>query len=131
MQRIRSLPGLIQLGMALTFLNALLLLLWWSLFPSAVVSNGAQAFFILLWLGATWGIYLGEGWIRIGITAIVVAFIWGLVNQPSLEIGLSKVTFAEILSKVNALVVVILLYLPASTKWFRQARERKALELST
>ena len=109
--------------------NAVILLLWWMLFPSAVVSNGGQVFFILLWLGVAWGIYLGEGWIRVGLAAIVIAFAWGLINQPSILEGLGNSTFAEVLSKLTALIAVVLLYLPPANLYFRESKERKAIQM--
>lgn len=99
--------------------NSLLLLVWWLLFPGDVASNGAQVFFILLWFGAAWGLLLGEGWIRVGIICLLAAYVWGLLNQPSLAEGLAKVNIADQLSKFIALAAVILLYVPKSHQWFK------------
>ncbi len=121
-----QLPRTLLAGACLLEFNSLLLLIWWLIFPEDVPSNGAQVFFIMLWFSAAWGLLVGEGWIRIGIACLLVAFIWGIVNQPSINEAIAKLNFADILSKLVALVAVVLLYLPASHRWFNS---RRALEL--
>lgn len=106
--------------------NSILLLIWWLIFPEDVSSNGAQVFFIMLWFSAAWGLLLGEGWIRIGIACLLIAFVWGIVNQPSIGEALVKLNFADVLSKLVALTAVLLLYLPTSHRWFKA---RTTLEL--
>ena len=118
-QNLLQLPRPLLVGASLLECNALLLLLWWLIFPEDVSSNGAQVFFILLWFSAAWGLVLGEGWIRIGIVCLLLAFVWGIVNQPSIATAFVKLNFAEILSKLVALVAVVLLYFPATHRWFK------------
>ena len=125
-QSLLQLPRPLLIGASLLEFNALLLLTWWLVFPEDVSSNGAQVFFIMLWFSAAWGLILGEGWIRIGIACLIVAFVWGIVNQPSIDEALAKLNFAEVLSKLVALVAVLLLYLPTSHRWFKS---RAAIEL--
>jgi len=112
-------------GACLLEFNSLLLLIWWLIFPEDISSNGAQVFFIMLWFSAAWGLLVGEGWIRIGIACLLIAFIWGIVNQPSINEAIAKLNFADILSKLVALVAVVLLYLPASHRWFNSRRALK------
>ena len=114
-----QLPRPLLVGACLLEFNALLLLAWWLVFPDDISSNGAQVFFIMLWFSAAWGLILGEGWIRIGIACLLIAFVWGIVNQPSFDEALSKLNIAEVLSKLVALVAVLLLYLPTSHRWFK------------
>lgn len=116
-------PRPLLVGAGLLLLNSIILIFWWIAFPANVPSNGAQVFFILLWLGAAWGLLLGEGWIRVGIVLLLVAFVWGLHNQPSILIGLSKINAADILSKLVALVAVVLFYFPKSREFFKSHRE--------
>ena len=120
-----QLPRPLLAGACLLEFNSLLLLIWWLIFPEDISSNGAQVFFIMLWFSAAWGLLVGEGWIRIGIACLLIAFIWGIVNQPSINEAIAKLNFADILSKLVALVAVVLLYLPASHRWFNS---RRALE---
>lgn len=127
--RLKQFPKPIQIAMGLMVLNALLLILWWIFIPDSVLSNGAHVFFITVWLGAAWGTYLGESWIRVGIVAIVVAFIWGLINQPTIQDGLAAVSYAELISKITAVICAVLLYLPQTNAWFRSMRFDKSLEL--
>ena len=125
-QSLLQLPRPLLVGACLLEFNSLLLLVWWLAFPEDVSSNGAQVFFIMLWFSAAWGLLLGEGWIRIGIACLLIAFVWGIVNQPSIGEALAKLNFAEILSKLVALVAVLLLYLPSPHRWFKS---RTTLEL--
>lgn len=120
-----QLPRPLLIGACLLEFNALLLLAWWLVFPADIASNGAQVFFIMLWFSAAWGLLLGEGWIRIGITCLLIAFVWGIVNQPSFDEALAKLNIAEVVSKLIALVAVFLMYLPTSHRWFKS---RAALE---
>ena len=119
-------PRPLLIGTGLLTFNSILLILWWIAFPSNVPSNGAQVFFILLWFGAAWGLLLGEGWIRIGLVALLIAFVWGLHNQPSFLAGLANINAADILSKLVALVAVVLFYLPTSREFFKSHREPAA-----
>lgn len=121
-----QLPRPLLIGACLLEFNSLLLLVWWLVFPDDISSNGAQVFFIMLWFSAAWGLLLGEGWIRIGIACLLIAFVWGIVNQPSIGEALAKLNFADVASKLVALVAVSLLYLPTSHRWFKS---RAALEL--
>jgi len=121
-----QLPRPLLVGACLLEFNSLLLLVWWLVFPDDISSNGAQVFFIMLWFSAAWGLLLGEGWIRIGIACLLIAFVWGIVNQPSIGEALAKLNFADVASKLVALVAVSLLYLPTSHRWFKS---RAALEL--
>ena len=105
--------------------NSVLLLVWWLIFPEDIASNGAQVFFILLWFGAAWGLLIGEGWIRVGIVCLIVAYLWGLINQPSLAEGLAKVNLADQLSKFIACIAVVLLYVPKSHQWFKEEAASK------
>lgn len=116
-------PQPLLIGSGLLAFNSILLLIWWVAFPESVPSNGAQVFFILLWMGAAWGLLLGEGWIRIGIAALLLTFIWGLSNQPNFVEGLAKINAADILSKLVALASVVLLYLPKSRAFFKERRD--------
>lgn len=125
-QSLMQLPKPLLFGACLLEFNSLLLLIWWLVFPEDVTSNGAQVFFIMLWFSAAWGLLLGEGWIRIGIACLLVAFVWGIVNQPSMTEAFTKLNFADVASKLVALIAVILLYFPASHDWFKS---RAALEL--
>lgn len=120
-----QLPRPLLAGACLLEFNSLLLLIWWLIFPEDISSNGAQVFFIMLWFSAAWGLLVGEGWIRIGIACLLIAFIWGIVNQPSINEAIAKLNFADILSKLVALVAVVLLYLPASHRWFNSRRALK------
>ena len=121
-----QLPRPLLVGACLLTCNSLLLLAWWLLFPEDIASNGAQVFFILLWFSAAWGLLLGEGWIRIGIACLLIAFVWGIFNQSSISEALTKLNFADVASKLVALIAVALLYLPACHHWFKS---QAALEL--
>lgn len=123
-------PTPLRVGVGLLFFNALALLLWWVFFPQQVVSNGAQVFFVLLWFAAGWGFLTGEGWVRVGLLIVVIAYVWGLVNQPSLLEGIAKINLADHVSKFTALAAVVLAYLPVSHRWFSAARAEKAAKLT-
>lgn len=125
-QSLLQLPRPLLVGACLLEFNSFLLLIWWLVFPEDVSSNGAQVFFIMLWFSAAWGLILGEGWIRIGIACLLIAFIWGIVNQPSISEAFTKLNFADVASKFVALVAVLLLYLPTCHRWFKS---RATLEL--
>ena len=121
-----QLPRPLLVGAGLLEFNSVLLLIWWLVFPEDIASNGAQVFFIMLWFSAAWGLLLGEGWIRIGIACLLVAFVWGIVNQPSMIEAFTKLNFAEVASKFVALIAVSLMYLPTCHLWFKS---RATLEL--
>lgn len=121
-----QLPRPLLVGAGLLEFNSVLLLIWWLVFPEDIASNGAQVFFIMLWFSAAWGLLLGEGWIRIGIACLLVAFVWGIVNQPSMIEAFTKLNFAEVASKFVALIAVSLMYLPTCHHWFKS---RATLEL--
>ena len=114
-----QLPRPLLVGACLLEFNSFLLLAWWLLFPEDIASNGAQVFFIMLWFSAAWGLLLGEGWIRIGIACLLIAFVWGIVNQPSMIEAFTKLNFADVASKLVALIAVSLLYFPTSHRWFK------------
>lgn len=114
-----QLPRPLLVGACLLEFNSFLLLLWWLVFPEDIASNGAQVFFIMLWFSAAWGLLLGEGWIRVGIACLLIAFVWGIVNQPSMTEAFTKLNFADVMSKLVALIAVSLLYLPTSHRWFK------------
>ena len=116
------LPRTIFIASALFTCNSVLLILWWLVFSEDVQSNGAQVFFIVLWISAAWGLRAGEGWIRAGVVCLLIAYVWGLINQPSILEGLAKINLADQLSKLLALVAVILLYLPGANRWFKSRR---------
>ncbi len=114
-----QLPRPLLVGACLLEFNSFLLLVWWLVFPEDIASNGAQVFFIMLWFSAAWGLLLGEGWIRVGIACLLIAFVWGIVNQPSMTEAFTKLNFADVASKLVALIAVSLLYLPTSHRWFK------------
>lgn len=115
-------PMPLLIGSGILAFNAVMLLVWWVLFPEQVPSNGAQVFFIMLWLGAAWGIVSGESWIRVGIVAVLCIYVLGLMNQPSLIEGFSKINPSDHLSKLLALVAVVLFYEKSTRHWFKALR---------
>ena len=126
----REIPEVLKISVGLLFFNAVALLIWWVIFPEDVTSNGAQVFFVLLWAAAGWGLLTGEGWVRVALIIVVVAYAWGLVNQPSLSEGIAKINFADHLSKFIALAAIVLAYVPASHTWFKSIRQVKTAELN-
>ena len=118
-------PRTISIAGYLLFANAICLLLWWILHPQSVESNGAQVFFIVLWLSSAVALLLGIGWVRHGIFAICIVSVIGIANAPSIWIGWSALNIADQVSRVVALIVTVLVYLPSSRQWFLYMREQQ------
>lgn len=118
-----------SLGAALLYLAAAVLLLAWATGIDAVTSNGARVFFVVLWAYLGYTAWNGFGWARHGILAVFVAAAWGLVNAPSLADGMAAMTGGETVARLLALVALVSLWLPAASRWFSEAGERRSREL--
>ena len=122
-------PRTISIASYLLALNALCLLLWWLIMPETVISNGAQVFFILLWGSAAISLYVGIGWVRHGILAVLLVSVVGLLNTTNTFDGWTALNLADQVTRLVALGAVVALYLPNSRHWFSRMRERQVLRL--
>ena len=122
-------PRIVSIASYLLAGNALFLLLWWLIMPETVASNGAQVFYTILWGSASVALYLGIGWVRHGIFAILIVSFVGLLNTTNMWDGWSAFNFADQLTRLVACGATVSLYLPISQHWFSHMRERQILRL--
>lgn len=122
-------PRTVSIASYLLASNALFLLLWWLFVPETVVSNGAQVFFIILWGSAAAALYLGIGWVRHGILAVLIVSFVGLLNTNNMWEGWSAFNLADQMTRLIAFGATVSLYLPISRNWFLHIREQQLLRL--
>ena len=115
-------PGLVTIAGALLAVAAAALLGEWVLMGGVVESNGAQVFFILLWGYLAVATLRGHGWVRGAIIAILMVTVWGFVNASSWTAALAATSTGALFGKTLAVAALALLFLPATTEWFRSRR---------
>lgn len=118
-------PQVVRLGSALFFLNAAVLFISWAFLPESTTSNGATVFFILLWISVGFSVYYGFGWVRYATLVVLLAFVWGLFNAPSVDRFLADMSTAEITSKIIPLFALIMLWIPDANSWFRTMQSQR------
>ena len=109
-------PSTVVGGAILLLATAVALLIGWVVQPAAVVSNGGQVFFIMLWSVFAHAAYTGLGWVRLAIAALFAAAIWGAINSDA---GMS-LGFVDALTLVLEIAGFVLLCLPASNQWYAE-----------
>ena len=111
-------PRLVTVGVGLLVSCAIVQCAGWLLWPESVTSNGAQVFFMLLWLWLAYSALTGLGWVRIAIALVLGAFVWGLVNASSVAAGLQAASGGELVAKATAIAALVVLSMPSSSHWF-------------
>ena len=125
-----SRPRLVSSASSILAVNALLLLIWWVFSPSGIQSNGAQMFFMVVWLAVSYAIYYGQGWVRYALIFMTVVFVGEMFNarEPFFEF-FAAMSLDEKLTKILCLGCIVLLFTKESNQWFKSTRAtRKSIE---
>ena len=131
-----SRPGPIRVSMVLLGINIALLVGAWIIAPEAIQSNGGQVLAIVFWSWMAWACFYGHGWCRWVLIIVLVVFWVGVYNSGMAEAWKdsfghalaemwNSVDLATIITKLIIVPIVILLYLPDSSQWFRNQKLRR------
>ena len=115
-------PRTVAIAAALLMCNAALLAIVWIAFPSHVESNGAQLFFMILWLSVAISVFRGISWVRYGIIAVLVVFVVEVLNAGQPLSQVQAMNFGDQLSRCTAVAAIVLLFLPPSHSWFKKVK---------
>ena len=125
-----SRPRLVSIASSILAVNALILLIWWVFSPNGIQSNGAQMFFMIVWLTVSYAIYCGQGWVRYALIFMTVVFIGEMFNSrdPFFQF-FAAMSVDEKLTKMLCVGCIVLLFTPEANQWFKSTRAtRKSIE---
>ena len=123
-------PAIVNFAAVLLFINAVLILFWWILFPSDIASNGAQVFFIILWTSIAIAIYRGISWVRYATVILLLTFVGEVLNAKMPYELIANMNLAEQATKILSVIAIILVFVPQSHRWFREMRKLELQERS-
>lgn len=119
---VKDKPQLVKVVAALLVFNSALLLFWWFFFAGDVQSNGAQLFFMILWLSFAWAVYHGLGGVRYALLLLIIVFVGEVINSRAPAEFLWQMSFDEKVTKAVGIICFFLLFTPAPYQWYRNIK---------